>query len=59
MGFGPGAFDFQGRDHPTIVSLSQLTPGTYLSSPGLWIGLVFAVAFLALTIRLRRYRGPI
>ena len=59
MGFGPGAFDFQGRDHPTIDSLSQLTPGTYLSSPGLWIGLVFAVAFLALTIRLRRYRGPI
>jgi ABC-2 type transport system permease protein len=59
MGFGPGAFDFRGRDHPTIDSLSQLTPGTYLSSPGLWIGLVFVVAFLALTIRLRRYRGPI
>ena len=59
MGFGPGAFDFHGQINPTINSLAQLTPGRYLSSPDLWIGLVFAVAFLALTIRLRRYRGPI
>jgi ABC-2 type transport system permease protein len=59
MGFAPDAFDFQGRDHPTISSLAQLTPGRYLSSPGLWIGLVFAVAFIAAAVRLRRYRGPI
>ena len=59
MGFGPGAFDFHGQINPTINSLAQLTPGRYLSSPDLWIGLLFAVAFLALTIRLRRYRGPI
>src|SRR5438132_3570782 len=59
FGFAPGAFDFQGRQHPTIDSVAQLTPGTYLSSPGLWLGLVVAVAFLALAIRLRRYRGPI
>ena len=59
IGFGPGAFDFHGRDNPTINSLAQLTPGTYLSTPGLWLGLVFALAFLVLTIRLRRYRGPI
>src|SRR5437762_9829196 len=59
MGFGPGAFDFQGRHNPTIDSLAQLTPGRYLSSPGLWIGLVVAAAFLAAAIRLRRYRGPI
>src|SRR5438105_4247559 len=59
IGFGPGAFDFHGRDNPTINSLAQLTPGRYLSSPGLWIGLVFAVAFLVAAIRLRRYRGPI
>src|SRR5438477_1042111 len=59
FGFAPGAFAFQGRDHPTIDSLAQLTPGTYLSTPGLWLGLVFALAFLVLTIRLRRYRGPI
>jgi ABC-2 type transport system permease protein len=59
MGFAPGAFDFQGRDHPTIDSLAQLTPGRYLSSPGLWIGLVVAAVFLAAAVRLRRYRGPI
>jgi ABC-2 type transport system permease protein len=59
MGFAPDAFDFQGQSHPTIDSLAQLTPGRYLSTPGLWIGLVFAAAFIAATVRLRRYRGPI
>ena len=47
------------QGNPTIDSLAQLTPGRYLSIPGLWIGLVFAVAFLVTAIRLRRYRGPI
>ncbi len=59
MGFAPDAFEFHGRGHPTIDSLAQLTPGRYLSSPGLWIGLVFAAAFLAAAVRLRRYRGPL
>ena len=59
MGFAPDAFDFQGRHNPTIDSLAQLTPGRYLSTPGLWIGLAFAAAFLAAAVRLRRYRGPI
>jgi ABC-2 type transport system permease protein len=59
MGFGSAAFDFQGRQHPTIDSFAQLTPGRYLSSPGLWIGLVLAAALLAAAVRLRRYRGPI
>jgi ABC-2 type transport system permease protein len=59
MGFAPDAFDFHGHSHPTIDSLAQLTPGRYLSSPGLWIGLVFAAAFLAAAVRLRRYRGPL
>src|SRR5207302_1049741 len=42
MGFAPYAFGFHGEGHPTIDSLSQLTPGRYLSSPGLWIGLLVA-----------------
>ena len=58
MGFAPGAFDFGAQNTPTIKSLAQLTPGRFLSAPGLWIGLVFAAAFLAAAIRLRRYRGP-
>jgi ABC-2 type transport system permease protein len=59
MGFAPHAFGFHGGDHPTIDSLSQLTPGEYLSSAGLWLGLLFAAAFIAAAVRLRRYRGPI
>jgi ABC-2 type transport system permease protein len=59
MGFAPHAFGFHGEGHPTIDSLSQLTPGTYLSSPGLWIGLLVAAAFFAAAVRLRRYRGPL
>jgi ABC-2 type transport system permease protein len=59
MGFAPHAFGFHGGDHPTIDSLAQLTPGTYLSSADLWLGLFFAVAFIAAAVRLRRYRGPL
>ena len=59
MGFAPHAFGFHGEGHPTIDSLSQLTPGKYLSSPGLWLGLLVAAAFLFAAVRLRRYRGPL
>jgi ABC-2 type transport system permease protein len=58
-GFAPHAFGFHGQGHPTIDSLVQITPGRYLSSPGLWLGLVVAVAFVAAAIRLRRCRGPL
>jgi ABC-2 type transport system permease protein len=37
----------------------HISPGTFLSTPGLWIGLLLAAAFLALAVRLRRYQGPI
>ncbi|MGH7983112.1 MAG: ABC transporter permease [Candidatus Udaeobacter sp.] len=59
FGFAPQAFDFQGRTHSAIDSLAQLTPGRYLSSPGLWLGLVFAAVFVVAAVRLRRYRGPL
>jgi ABC-2 type transport system permease protein len=39
--------------------VTKLTPWRFLSSPGLWIGLVVAAAFLAAAVRLRRYQGPI
>jgi ABC-2 type transport system permease protein len=45
--------------HGTIDSVTQLTPGNFLSAPGLWIGLAFAAAFLAAAVRMRRYREPI
>jgi ABC-2 type transport system permease protein len=37
--------------------MTHLTPGTYLSSSGLWIGLLFTAVCLAAAVRLRRYRG--
>jgi ABC-2 type transport system permease protein len=53
---------------PTVASTSpqmfptdpmtHIAPG-FLSSPGLWIGLAIAAAFLAAAVRLRRYQGPI
>jgi ABC-2 type transport system permease protein len=53
------AFNFPDPTHPCLDSLSQLALGRYLTTPGVWIGLAFGAAFLALAIRLRRYRGPI
>jgi len=54
------AFDIVPDDGSgVIIPLSQLTPGRFLSSPDLWIGLAFAAAFLAAAIQLRRYRQPI
>jgi len=37
----------------------RLDPVGFLVAPGLWIGLLFAVIFLAAAVRLRRYREPI
>ena len=53
LGFAPEAFAF------SVHTVPQVTPGKYLSSPGLWIGLVFAIAFIVTAVRLRRYRGPL
>jgi ABC-2 type transport system permease protein len=39
--------------------MTHITPAQFLTSPGLWIGLVIAAAFLAAAVRLRRYQGPI
>ncbi|MGB7846328.1 MAG: hypothetical protein WBL63_11990 [Candidatus Acidiferrum sp.] len=43
----------------SMDSLTQLTPGQFLLSPGLWIGLAVTAIFLAAAVRLRRYREPI
>jgi ABC-2 type transport system permease protein len=59
FGFAPGAFGFEPKHAVAIDSFWQLTPGKYLSSPGLWIGLVVAALFIAIAVRLRRYRGPL
>ena len=55
MGFASQAFAFSANSVDSV----RLTPGKYLSTPGLWFGLLFAAVFLAAAIRLRRYRGPL
>jgi ABC-2 type transport system permease protein len=37
----------------------HLTPGNFLMSPGLWIGLLFTAVFLFAAARIRRYREPV
>ena len=49
----------KGSHYPVVDRLTQLDPLKFLSSPGLWIGLVIAAAFLVAAVRLRRYRGPL
>jgi ABC-2 type transport system permease protein len=39
--------------------MTHITPGQFLISPSLWIGLAVAATFLAAAVRLRRHRGPI
>lgn len=53
IGFAPHAFAFHAAESAII------TPAGYLSTPGLWIGLAFAVVFIAGAVRLRRYNGPL
>jgi ABC-2 type transport system permease protein len=39
--------------------MTHLTPAHFVSSPGLWLGLIVTAAFLAAAVRLRRSQGPI
>ena len=39
--------------------MSTLIPHHFFDQPGLWIGLAVAAVFIAATIQIRRYRGPI
>jgi len=63
FGFAAGAFDLEDKGgvpvDPHFIPLSQLAPGRFLSSPGLWVGLIVAAALLAAAVRLRRNREPI
>jgi ABC-2 type transport system permease protein len=62
FGFAASAFDLTDKAGVPIdghfIPLVQLAPGRFLSSPGLWLGLIFAAIFLAAAVRLRRYQGP-
>ena len=59
LGAGETAFNFHPHRSISIDLLSQLTPGRFLTTPGLWIGLLFAAGFVIAAVQMRRYRGPI
>ncbi len=63
FGFTGVAFDLMDKNgvptDPHFIPLAQLAPGRFLSSPGLWLGLIFAALCLVAAVRLRRYQGPI
>ncbi len=58
LGGGGGADEFV-TGYLSMDPLMHFSPGEFLISPGLWIGLAVAAAFLATAVRLRRYRDPI
>jgi ABC-2 type transport system permease protein len=57
LGYMQRAFALDPRGH--LYSISQITPGTFLATPGLWLGLIFTAIFVAAAVRLRRNREPI
>jgi ABC-2 type transport system permease protein len=56
---GPEAAAFPMPAGVPMDSMTHLALLGFLTSPGLWIGLAIAAAFLAAAVRLRRYQGPI
>ena len=56
---GNGMEAFPGAGNSPTDPMIHLTPGRFLISPSLWIGLAIAAVFLAAAVRLRRYREPI
>jgi len=59
VGWFSKAFIAPQKGAPHLDPLAAMTPGTFLSTPSLWIGLAFAGIFYAAAVRLRRYREPI
>jgi len=63
FGFTATAFDLKDKNGVPVdahfIPLTQLAPGRFLTSPGLWLGLIVAAAFFAAAVRLRRYQGPL
>jgi ABC-2 type transport system permease protein len=45
-------------DNVSMDPLMHLTPGKFLGTPGLWLGLAFFAACIAAAVRLRRSQGP-
>jgi ABC-2 type transport system permease protein len=58
-GSDSAAYDGDTGSNVVIHTLAQFDPAKFIGTPGLWVGLVFAAAFLAAAVWLRRYRDPV
>jgi len=56
---GSGTEALMAPDTLPMDPTTHVTPGRFLSTPGLWLGFAVTAAFLAAAVRLRRYREPI
>ena len=55
-----GGQEATGTASPNMLDPDMhMTPGPFLITPGLWLGLVFAAVFLLAAARLRRKRSPL
>ena len=55
-----GGQEATGNANPNMLDPDMhMTPGPFLITPGLWLGLVFAAVFLLVAARLRRQRSPL
>jgi ABC-2 type transport system permease protein len=59
IGWFAQGFVPQAQSGAPMDPLQGLSPGKFLTTPGLWIGLAVAAAFIAAAVRLRRNREPI
>ena len=55
---GPEGFRFTPPGGDPMGMMTGVAPLTFLSTPGLWTGLVVFTVFLVAAARLRRFRGP-
>jgi ABC-2 type transport system permease protein len=55
---GPTELDYSPSADNLMANVSHFNPGSFLATPGLWTGLVFATICIAGTVRIRRYRQP-
>ena len=56
---GPDEFTFPGPHTLPAHVMMHMNLVKFLTTPGLWFGLLLTAAFLAAAIRIRRYRGPV
>jgi len=56
---GPEPFDMEAASNTPITAMSHLSLVRFLTTPGMWGGIVFAAIFIFGAVRLRRSQGPI